>query len=121
MKEKVGRMSFSRVGFWTLVQLWWGKLRRVVLGHMFKGYTRRRHALRRGECKRCGTCCQLGWVCGDLTHDEAGKASCVRYNSDRHPPCQLFPTTASDLMDVRKVREGAVCGFHFVEKGSDEG
>lgn len=121
MKVKVGRMSFSRVGFWTLVQLWWGKLRRVVLGHMFKGYTRRRHALRRGECKRCGTCCQLGWVCGDLTHDEAGKASCVRYNSDRHPPCQLFPTTASDLMDVRKVREGAVCGFRFVEKGSDEG
>lgn len=113
-------MSFPKVGFGAMFLLWWGKLRRVVLGVFFTGYTRRRHELRRGQCKRCGTCCQLGWVCGDLAYDEAGKASCVRYNSDRHPPCQLFPTTESDLADVRRVRQGAVCGFHFVKKESDE-
>lgn len=114
-------MGLPKVGFGTLALLWWGKIRRAALGRVFKGGTRRRHALREGQCKRCGTCCQLGWVCSSLEYDEAGVASCVRYDQHRDPTCQLFPTTESDLKDVQRVRAGAVCGYRFAKNGAGQG
>ena len=111
-------MKLPPVSVGTLIVLWWGKIRRAALGRVFTGYTRRRHELRRGECQRCGTCCQLGRVCPSLEYDAAGVASCKQYNDYRDPTCRLFPTTESDLKDVQRVRPDAVCGYHFADKGS---
>lgn len=111
-------MKFPQVGFGTLLVLWWGKIRRTVAAALFQGYIRRRHEFRQGQCKRCGTCCQLGWVCKALDYDENGLALCKRYDRYRMPSCRLFPTTESDLRDVRAVRPEAVCGFRFIKEGA---
>ena len=113
-------MRLPAVSFATLVVLWWGKIRRALLGRVFTGYTRRRHELRRGECRRCGTCCQLGRVCPDLVYDAHGVASCKSYHEKRDPTCRLFPTTESDLKDVRRVDPGRTCGYRFAGKGAPE-
>ena len=116
--DEVGRMKLPQVSFGTLLVLWWGKLRRAVATRVLPWYTRHRHELRRGQCKRCGTCCQLGWVCPYLEFDVAGLAACNRYGGYRDPSCRVFPTTEADLRDVQRVRPEAVCGFRFVEKGA---
>ena len=95
------------------MRLWWGKLRRALLGRVLKGFTRRRHALRSGHCLRCGACCQLGRVCPSLVVEPSGLTTCLKYNLPRDPTCELFPTTASDLSDRDLILPGAKCGYSF--------
>jgi hypothetical protein len=98
-----------------LAILLWGKLRRAVMGHVLTGYTRRRHELRRGQCLRCGACCQLGRVCPSLEIDEDGLASCRKYDQSRGPTCRLYPTTESDLRDRDRISPATKCGYYFVD------
>jgi hypothetical protein len=105
-----------RVGCRGMAQLWLGKLRRAWLGRVRKGYTAKRHALRQGECHRCGACCQLGRVCPDLVIDPAGLAKCLKYDKKRDPTCELYPTTLADLRDRDLISPTTRCGYSFLDK-----
>jgi hypothetical protein len=105
--------TMPRVGLGGMVRLWWGKVRRAVLGRVFPGYIRRRHALRRGQCVRCGACCQLGIVCPSLGADDSGLAMCAKYDSKRDLNCSVFPITQSDLRDRDMILPGTPCGYWF--------
>ena len=109
-------ITMPHVGLGGYAALWWGKLRRAVLGRILTGYTRRRHELRRGECLRCGACCQLGRVCPSLEIDENGLAKCAKYDQPRDPTCRLYPTTESDLRDRDRISPGTRCGYYFADK-----
>jgi hypothetical protein len=116
------RMKLPPVGGWALVRLWWGKVRRAMLGRVLKGVTRRRHARRRGQCLRCGACCQLGRICPSLTTSPTGgPAACEKYDSWRHLSCHLFPTTASDLRDRDLILPDTPCGYYFVDEKGQAG
>lgn len=104
------------VGLGGFAVLWWGKLRRAMLGRVFTGYTRRRHELRRGQCNRCGACCQLGRVCPSLEIDDSGLANCAKYDQPRDPTCRLYPTTESDLRERDRISPGTKCGYYFADK-----
>ena len=104
------------VGLGGYAMLLWGKLRRALLGRVLTGYTRRRHELRRGQCLRCGACCQLGRLCPSLEIDDNGLAACLKYDQSRDPTCRLYPTTASDLRDRDRISPGTKCGYYFVDK-----
>jgi hypothetical protein len=99
-----------------LAVLWWGKLRRAMLGRVLTGHSRRRHELRRGECLRCGACCQLGRICPSLEIDGHGLAACAKYDQPRDPTCRLYPTTESDLRDRDRISPGTRCGYYFADK-----
>jgi hypothetical protein len=96
-----------------MVRLWWGKLRRQFQGRFMKDFIRRRHALRRGECTRCGACCMLGIACPSLEFEGSGLASCRKYGSARNVACQVFPYTASDLRERNLILPGTPCGYSF--------
>lgn len=101
-----GRLSVRK-----RLKLWWGKLRRFYLGHFRPGYVRRNQARRRGECKRCGACCQLGLRCWQLRHTSQ-TTECVRH--ERRPlNCRLFPIDERDLSDRDVINPLAPCGFSF--------
>ena len=106
-------MKLPAVRWYRLPQLWWGKARRRLLADVFKGYTRRRHAMRTGGCTRCGACCQLGRVCPHLEFDENGLSLCKIYDKKRDATCRLFPTTESDLADRDLIKPGTTCGYRF--------
>lgn len=110
-------MKLPAVAWYRLPRLFWGKLRRRLLADVFRAYTRRRHALRRGACQRCGACCQLGRVCPHLAFDEAGQSLCRIYDRKRDATCRNFPTTASDLRDRDLVQPGTRCGYWFEGEG----
>lgn len=114
--SKAMPITLPRLGLGGFAVLWWGKLRRALLGRVLTGYTRRRHELRRGECIRCGACCQLGRVCPSLEIDEAGLAVCLKYDQTRDPTCRLYPTTESDLRDRDRISPGTKCGYYFASK-----
>ena len=86
--------------------------------------------VRRGECKRCGRCCQgeklspgpdqdneyiqefiriIGSDCPHLEWDSEGKARCGIY-PDRYPECKDFPSRPEDLDLIN-----GICGFYFVK------
>jgi hypothetical protein len=113
---KVKLIKMPPVGLGGFVILWWGKLRRAMLGRVLTGCTKRRHELRRGQCRQCGACCQLGRLCPSLAIDESGLAECLQYDQPRDPTCRLYPTTASDLRDRDRISPGTKCGYYFVDK-----
>ncbi|MBI5125032.1 MAG: hypothetical protein HZA70_02235 [Planctomycetes bacterium] len=82
----------------------WGKLRRFYLVHYRKDYVRSQLALRRGECRRCGSCCRLMFRCPHL----GGENQCNIYTC-RYKQCIAFPIDDRDLKYLRHT-----CGHHFV-------
>ncbi len=91
-----------------------GKVRRLYLVNFRKKYVQKRLALRRGACRRCGTCCNLLITCPMLLK----KGGCVIYGLCRPQTCKVFPIDQRDLREVR-LCNGA-CGFHFGLKGRVE-
>ncbi len=89
----------------------WGQQRRFLIGLFGSDYIQRQAARRRGECNRCGLCCQLVFKCPSLRY-ENGLASCGRYHS-RPSNCRIFPISEADLEDVRRLAPEAGCSFHF--------
>jgi len=88
-----------------------GKLRRFYYGFFRKNYVRQSHARRRGECKRCGACCNLMHRC--LSCDmQDGMANCKTYTW-RPRNCRIFPVDEQDLRDRELLSHGIECGFYF--------
>ncbi len=87
-----------------------GKLRRFVNANFRKQDVIESLSLRRGECNRCGACCELLFKCPFLKKHEDGSSTCGIYE-DRPNQCRLFPINKRDLEEVR-----GTCSFYFIEK-----
>ena len=87
-----------------------GKLRRFVSANFRKQEVIDALALRRGDCNRCGACCEILFKCPFLKKHEDGTSTCGIYE-DRPNQCRLFPIERRDLDEVR-----GQCSFYFIEK-----
>jgi Putative zinc- or iron-chelating domain len=87
-----------------------GKLRRFVSANFRKQEVIESLSLRRGECNRCGACCELLFKCPFVKKLDDGTSLCGIYE-DRPNQCRLFPITQRDIEDVR-----GTCSFYFIEK-----
>ena len=87
-----------------------GKLRRLVNAKFRKQEVIEALALRRGECNRCGACCEILFKCPFLKKHTDGTSTCGIYE-DRPNVCRLFPIDKRDLQEVR-----GSCSFYFIEK-----
>src|SRR2546423_10109341 len=87
-----------------------GKLRRFMSANFRKQEVRESLSLRRGECNRCGACCEILFKCPFLKKHIDGTTTCGIYE-DRPNQCRLFPIEKRDLEEVR-----GTCSFYFIEK-----
>ena len=87
-----------------------GKLRRFVKTNFKKREIVADLALRRGECNRCGACCELVFKCPFLKKQKDGTTLCGIYEN-RPNQCRLFPTEQRDIQEVR-----GSCSYYFIEK-----
>ncbi|HYP53305.1 MAG TPA: hypothetical protein VEQ42_07175 [Pyrinomonadaceae bacterium] len=87
-----------------------GKLRRFVSANFRKEEVVAALALRRGECNRCGACCEILFKCPFLRKHGDGTTTCGIYE-DRPNQCRLFPIERRDLDEVR-----GQCSFYFIER-----
>lgn len=87
-----------------------GKVRRFVSANFRKDEVIESLALRRGDCNRCGACCEILFKCPFLKKHEDGTTTCGIYE-DRPNQCRLFPIEKRDLEEVR-----GSCSFYFIEK-----
>ena len=87
-----------------------GKLRRFVNIRFRRDEVIAKLSLRRGECNRCGACCEILFKCPFLKKHGDGTTTCGIYE-DRPSQCRLFPIDQRDLAEVR-----GTCSFYFIEK-----
>ena len=87
-----------------------GKLRRFVVTNFRKQETIAALSLRRGECNRCGACCELLLKCPFLKKRRDGSTTCGIYEN-RPNSCRLFPIERRDIEEVR-----GTCSYYFIEK-----
>ena len=87
-----------------------GKLRRFVNVNFRKEEVVASLALRRGDCNRCGACCELLFKCPFLKKHPDGTTTCGIYE-DRPGQCRLFPISRRDLEEVR-----GSCSYYFIER-----
>jgi hypothetical protein len=87
-----------------------GKLRRFVSANFRKDEVIAALSLRRGDCNRCGACCEILFKCPFLKKHDDGTTTCGIYE-DRPNQCRLFPIEKRDLEEVR-----GSCSFYFIEK-----
>jgi hypothetical protein len=88
-----------------------GQLRRQYLSRFRRGYIQRMKAERQGECRRCGSCCNLTFNCPFHT-DTVG----CRIYEKRPRTCRDFPIDAKDLRLTR-----VPCGHHYEKPEDDAG
>jgi hypothetical protein len=100
------------------VKLLAGKVRRCYLGLLRRGYVRASLARRRGECRRCGACCQLGYRCAVLRTHELITA--CHFHKYRPLNCRVFPVDERDLADRDLIAPDQPCGFHFDNEAGKE-
>src|SRR4030095_7906890 len=87
-----------------------GKLRRFVKANFKKQEIVAGIALRRGECNRCGACCELVFKCPFLKKNSDGSSTCGIYEN-RPNSCRLFPIEPRDIHEVR-----GTCSYYFIER-----
>jgi Putative zinc- or iron-chelating domain len=87
-----------------------GKIRRFVNTNFRKQETIAALALRRGECNRCGACCELVFKCPFLKKNPDGSSLCGIYDN-RPNSCRLFPIEQRDIREVK-----GTCSYYFIEK-----
>jgi len=104
----VTRLKLTRRQRTTLLR---GKARRLYLGIFRRRYVRQSVARRRGECRRCGACCKLGFRCC-LLRDNGAVSECLLHRL-RPPSCRLFPIDERDLADRDLVEPEVPCGYRF--------
>jgi hypothetical protein len=86
-----------------------GKIRRFANANFRKAESPA-FSLRRGECNRCGACCELVFKCPFLKKNADGSSTCGIYEN-RPNSCRLFPIEPRDIMEVR-----GTCSYYFIEK-----
>ncbi|MFN2530222.1 MAG: YkgJ family cysteine cluster protein [Pyrinomonadaceae bacterium] len=87
-----------------------GKIRRFVNTTFRKHEMVAALALRRGDCNRCGACCELVFKCPFLKKNSDGTTLCGIYEN-RPNSCRLFPIEQRDITEVR-----GTCSYYFIEK-----
>ena len=87
-----------------------GKVRRFVNINFRKDETIAALALRRGDCNRCGPCCEPVFKCPFLKKSPDGSSLCGIYEN-RPNSCRLFPIEPRDIQEVR-----GTCSYYFIEK-----
>ena len=106
----IRRLGFGERSGVTLPGEAQGKLRRFMSANFRKQEVRESLSLRRGECNRCGACCEILFKCPFLKKHTGGTTTCGIYE-DRPNQCRLFPIEKRDLEEVR-----GTCSFYFIEK-----
>lgn len=101
----------STLNIFVRLKLGLGKLRRFYLHTFNRPYVRRNLARRRGECRRCGTCCRLMYNCPFLD-DSSEVTSCVRHGT-RWFNCRIFPVDERDIEERNLVSRNGPCGYYF--------
>ena len=129
MTEEPNQMDVDRtcaannraLGLWARLKLFAGRPRRLYYNWFRKGFVDASMARRRGECKRCGACCQMGNRCRFLFY-ENGLACCKIYDGRKSPNCQRFPMMEQDIADRDVILPEQGCGFTFENsrEGNDE-
>lgn len=95
-----------------------GKARRFLLVHFSQDYVQDQLSIRQGECRQCGTCCNLLFTCPSLTKD----GGCTVYGICRPQACKVFPIDQRDIDEAAAC--GGRCGYHFINRSlerSDSG
>ena len=87
-----------------------GKVRRFWRANIHTAENEALLARRKGECNRCGACCEILFKCPFLKKHGDGTTTCGIYE-DRPSQCRLFPIDRRDLNEVR-----GTCSFYFIEK-----
>ncbi len=87
-----------------------GKLRRFVQINFRKEEVAADLELRRGDCNRCGACCEILFKCPFLKKHADGSSTCGIYE-DRPNQCRLFPINKRDIQEVR-----GTCSYYFIER-----
>ena len=103
----------------VLLKLLLGTPRRLFWNVCRPGYVRASLARRSGQCRRCGTCCQLVWRCRYFFQDN-GVPACRLYARYRPPNCSQFPIDRHDLTDRDLVSPNEPCGFTWAEAQQEE-
>ena len=92
----------------------WGALRRSLLANMLPDNILFRYkAYQRGECNRCGLCCQIQFRCPFFVDDGPNNTRCSIYTTPHAPQaCLKFPL---DPMDLRLLQRqvGNACTFYY--------
>ncbi len=101
----------ANVNLSTRLRLGIGKLRRAYLQMLKRDYVRLSRARRRGECRRCGACCKLMFLCPYLEQN-GSYTSCVCHDT-RWANCKVFPVDERDLADRDLVSRDGPWGFSF--------
>ena len=91
-----------------------GKFRRFWLVHFRRQYVQNQLLTRRGDCRQCGTCCNLLFTCPMLTK----QGRCFVYGSCRPESCKVFPIDQRDIDEVSFC--GSCCGYYFEMKDSSK-
>ena len=86
-----------------------GKLRRFVSANFRKDEVSASLAQRRGDCNRCGACCEILFKCPFLKKHDDGSTTCGVY-ANRPDQCRLYPIEPRDMTEVR-----GSCSFYFIE------
>ena len=97
-------------GAWKRIGRWFSRLagqgRRQYLSRLRPGYVERDREVRRGECRSCGSCCDLTFHCPFLDPEKTLER-CTHYEK-RTRTCRDFPI---DALDLRLTR--VPCGYWF--------
>ncbi len=112
--ERTCAANSRRLGLWARLRLFAGRPRRLF-ENWFRGKrVEESLARRRGECHRCGACCQMGNRCRFLVYED-GLASCKVYDKRQSVNCRRFPMDKRDLADRDVILPEKPCGYNFDE------
>ena len=89
----------------------YGKIRRFYYHKFNPSYIEKNIIRRKGDCIRCGACCQLVFKCPFLKY-ENGIAVC-EIHEKRPGNCRHFPIDERDIGDRDLVLPNKKCGFSF--------
>ncbi len=112
-------MKFARMTLGQKLKNFWGTPRRFYLNVFRPGYVRASLARRKGECKRCGACCQLVVKCVHVRYVD-GLPACRIYGM-RPPNCSNYPIDRRDIEDRNLVAPNTPCGFWWDEEDASAG
>ncbi|MBI2026737.1 MAG: YkgJ family cysteine cluster protein [Deltaproteobacteria bacterium] len=92
-----------------------GKFRRVYWSRFKDDKTDFFISQRKGDCTRCGNCCQIGYVCP--AYDTKSRLCTI--NKIKPLVCKLFPLTPLDIADRDSVSFNPQCGFYWQKTFSE--